>query len=73
MKEHQAHALAMIFGGKPWQPYPGHWLLVVGRDDGALVVFDREAVCLYDDGSALEDGEPACEIRLDKPPELSVS
>lgn len=66
MMEHQANALALIFGGKPWQPYPGHWLLVHSRDDGSLVVFDREAVCLYDDERAMEDGEPACEIRMDE-------
>lgn len=67
MTEQQANTLAPIFGGKPWQPYPGHWLLVVARDDGALVVFDRDAVCLYDDECAMEDGEPACEMRLDEP------
>lgn len=65
MHEHQANTIAPIFGGRPWQPYPGVWLLVVARDDGSLVVFDSDAVYAYDDTDALEDGEPCIEIRLD--------
>lgn len=64
MHEHQANTIAHVFGGSPWQPYPGVWLLVVARDDGSLVVFDTDAVYAYDDTDALEDGEPRVEIRL---------
>lgn len=66
MNEEDANKIASVFAGNTWQPYPGIWLLVIRRDDGSLVVFDREAVCLYDDERAMEDGEPACEIRMDE-------
>lgn len=64
MMEHQANALALIFGGKPWQPYPGHWLLIHSRDDGSLVIFDNDVINAYDNCEAMEDGEPSVEIRL---------
>jgi hypothetical protein len=72
MMEHHANALALIYGGNLWQPYPGHWLLVIPRDDGSLVVFDREGVCLYQDERAMEDGEPVCEICLDESPSAAA-
>ncbi|MEM9416318.1 MAG: hypothetical protein AAGA29_12700 [Planctomycetota bacterium] len=64
MHEYQVNTIARVFGGRPWQPYPGVWLLVVARDDGSLVVFDSDAVYAYDNTDALEDGEPRIEIRL---------
>ena len=64
MREKQVNTIAQVFGGKPWQPYPGVWLLIVARDDGSLVVIDTDAVFAYDDTEALEDGEPRIEIRL---------
>lgn len=65
MDEQQANLIATVFGGHPWQPYPGVWLLVIAQDDGSLVVFDSGAVYSYDDTEALEDGEPSIEIRFD--------
>lgn len=65
MQEHDANLIAPIFGGNPWQPYPGIWLLLVERDDGSVVVFDSAMICSYDDYRELEDGEPCIEIRLD--------
>ncbi|MGB0768092.1 MAG: hypothetical protein ACPGYV_10315 [Phycisphaeraceae bacterium] len=64
LNERQANALATIYGGLPWQPYPGIWLLVVTREDGSLVVFDNDGVCAYDNAEDLELANPAVEIRL---------
>jgi len=64
MHELEAKSIAPVFGGLPWQPYPGVWLLVVDQEDGSLIVFDNDAIYAYDDTDALEDGEPRIEIRL---------
>lgn len=65
MEEHQAKLIAQVFGGFPWQPYPGIWLLTIKHNNGSVVVIDNEVICSYDDERALEDGDPVCEIRLD--------
>lgn len=68
MQEQQVNLLTSIYGGRPWQPYPGYWLVLVTRNDGALVVFGRDAVILYENAQALEDDDPTCEICLNEPP-----
>lgn len=64
MSEAQAISLAAIIGGEPWQSGGDIWLVLLTREDGAVVVFSGDAVCEYENLVAFENGEASGMIRL---------
>lgn len=62
MNETQSHVVAEVVGGKPWQPYPGIWVVLVSGDNDSLVVIYDDAVREWDDPRKFETTEPSREI-----------
>ena len=64
MNKQQAHTLAKLVGGYTWQSGGDTWLVLIERQDGALVVFSGDAVCEYPSQVAFDQCQPTATIRL---------
>ena len=64
MNKQQARALAKLVGGYTWQSGGDIWLVLIERQDGALIIFSGDAVCEYPSHAAFEQCQPAATIRL---------
>lgn len=57
MNEEQARQTAGALGGETWQSGGGIWVVLVRRDDGAVIVITDEVVCEYASEEAFGEGE----------------
>ena len=64
MNKQQAHTLAKLVGGYTWQSGGDIWLVLLERQDGALVVFSSDAICEYANQTAFDESQAAATIRL---------
>ena len=64
MTEWEASIIASVLGGDAWQPIPGMFYILFRREDASVVVLGDGVVREYADRTALERGEPRCEIEL---------